>query len=210
LFGHQFTQCWVDMHGIADAYMKGKGIDYFENSRRATYAQQGYAVANPEGWAGYGRDIWGVTACDGPADVTRYFNGRQRRFHGYAGRGMGGPSTYDDGTIAPYAAGSSVVHAPEIALPALAAMYERYGRAIYGRYGFYAFNQSFTFTDVRIQGRLVPGLGWADGDYLGIELGPLLAMIANYRGELVWKSTRLHPAIKRGLQRAGFTGGWLG
>jgi hypothetical protein len=211
LFGHQFTQCWVDMRGIADAYMKGKGIDYFENSRRATYAQQGYAIANPEGWAGYGRDTWGVTACDGPADVTRYFNGKQRQFHGYAGRGMGGASTYDDGTIAPYGAGSSIVFAPEIALPALAAMYERYGRAIYGRYGFYAFNQSFTFTDVQLaHGRLVPGLGWVDGDYLGIELGPLLAMIANYRGELVWKSTRLHPAIKRGLQRAGFTGGWLG
>jgi hypothetical protein len=211
LFGHQFTQCWVDMRGIADAYMKGKGIDYFENSRRATYAQQGYAIANPEGWAGYGRDVWGITACDGPADVTRSFNGKQRRFLGYAGRGMGGPSTYDDGTIAPYAAGSSVVFAPEIALPALAAMYERYGRAIYGRYGFYAFNQSFNFTDVRItQGRLVPGLGWVDGDYLGIELGPLLAMIANYRGELVWTSTRRHPAIKRGLSRAGFTGGWLG
>src|SRR6267378_7051567 len=148
LFGHQFTQCWVDMRGMSDAYMRGKGIDYFENSRRATYAQQGYAIANPEGWAGYGRDVWGITACDGPGDFTRTFNGKQRRFMGYAGRGMGGPATYDDGTIAPYAAGSSVVFAPEIALPALAAMYERYGRAIYGRYGFYAFNQSFNFSDV--------------------------------------------------------------
>ena len=211
LFGHQFTQCWVDMRGIADAYMKGKGIDYFENSRRAAYAQQGYATANPEGWAGYGRDLWGVTACDGPADVSRFFNGKVRQFHGYAGRGMGGPSHYDDGTIAPYGAGSSVAHAPEIALPALASMYERYGRAIYGRYGFFAFNQSFTFSDVPIgNGRLVPGLGWVDTDYLGIELGPLLAMIGNARGELVWKSMRGHPALQRGLRLAGFTGGWLG
>src|SRR5258708_4864944 len=150
LFGHQFTQCWVDMRGMADAYMKGKGIDYFENSRRATYAQQGYAVANPEGWAGYGRDIWGITACDGPADVTRYFNGKQRRFIGYAGRGMGGPSTYDDGTIAPYAAGSSVVFPPEIALPALAALYDRYGRAIYRRSRLYATRQSLHFTALPI------------------------------------------------------------
>jgi hypothetical protein len=124
---------------------------------------------------------------------------------------MGGPSTYDDGTLAPYGAGSSIVFAPEICLPALAAMYERYGRVIYGRYGFYAFNPSFTFADVRIgNGRLAPGLGWVDSDYLGIELGPLLAMIANSRGELVWKTMRGHPAIKRGLLRAGFTGGWLG
>ena len=211
LFGHQFTQCWVDMRGMADAYMKGKGIDYFENSRRATYAQQGYAVANPEGWAGYGRDVWGITACDGPGDFTRTFNGKLRKFIGYSGRGEGGAINYDDGTIAPYGAGSSITFAPEIVLPALAAMYERYGRAIYGRYGFYAFNQSFTFTDVPITaGNLVPGLGWVDGDYLGIELGPLLAMIANHRSEIVWKSMRQHPAIKSGLQRAGFTGGWLG
>src|SRR5437016_11890585 len=155
LFGHQFTQCWVDMRGIADAYMKGKGIDYFENSRRATYAQQGYAIANPEGWAGYGRDIWGITACDGPGDASRAWNGKLRRFHGYAGRGEGGAHTYDDGTIAPYGAGASIAFAPEIVLPALAAMYERYGRAIYGRYGFYAFNQSFSFTDVRTEGRVV-------------------------------------------------------
>ena len=177
---------------------------------RATYAQQGYAIANPEGWAGYGRDTWGITACDGPGDVSRVFNGKLRQFHAYAGRGGGGARTYDDGTVAPYGAGSSIAFAPEIVLPALAAMYERYGRAIYGRYGFYAFNQSFTFTDVRIEGRVVPGLGWVDGDYLGIELGPLLAMIANYRGEIVWKRMQQHPAIRRGLERAGFTGGWLG
>jgi len=211
LFGHQFTQCWFDLRVTADAYMRGKGIDYFENSRRATYAQQGYAVANPEGWAGYGRDVWGITACDGPADVTRPFNGRVRRFISYAGRGMGGASTYDDGTIAPYAAGASAPFAPEIALPALGAMYERYGKAVYGQYGFYAFNRSFTFADVRLAGgKLVPGFGWVDGDYVGIEVGPLLAMIANHRGETVWKSMRLHPAVRLGLQRAGFTGGWLG
>ena len=59
-------------------------------------------------------------------------------------------------------------------------------------------------------GKVVPGFGWVDVDYLGIELGPLLAMIANYRGEIVWKGMRQHPVIRRGLQRAGFTGGWLG
>ena len=207
LFGHQFTQCWVDMRGIADAYMKAKGIDYFENSRRATYAQQGYAIANPDGWAGYSQGIWGVTACDGPGDVERVFGGTTRQFHGYAGRG---PRHYDDGTIAPYGAGASIAFAPEIVLPALVAMYERFGKAIYGRYGFYAFNQSFTFDDVPHAGNVVPGFGWVDVDYLGIELGPLLAMIANYRGEIVWKSMRQHPVVRRGLQRAGFTGGWLG
>src|SRR5258705_5847118 len=36
LFGHEYSHVWIDFRGIQDAYMKGKGIDYFENSRRAT------------------------------------------------------------------------------------------------------------------------------------------------------------------------------
>lgn len=211
LFGHQFTHCWVDFRGLQDRYMRAHGIDYFENSRRATYAQRAYASVNPEGWAGYGRDVWGVTACDGPADIERPFGGRLRRFIGYAGRGMGGAHTYDDGTIAPYGAGSSIAFAPEIVVPALVAMRERLGRHIYAQYGFHSFNQSFTFGDVPItQGRVVPGFGWVDTDYLGIEQGPLVAMLANHRADSVWKTMRGNETIQRGLTRAGFRGGWLG
>ncbi len=211
LFGHQFTHAWVDFRGLQDAYMRGRGLDYFENSRRATYAQQAYAVANPEGWAGYGRDVWGLTACDGPADVTHEFSGKRRRFISYAGRGMGGAHTYDDGTIAPYGAGSSAPFAPEIVRPALTAMHQRHGEHIYGRYGFLAFNQSFSFTDVKLtHGRVVPGFGWVDSDWLGIEVGPLLMMLANHRDGAVWRTMRGQPHLVRGLQRAGFRGGWLG
>jgi hypothetical protein len=208
LFGHQFTHLWVDFRGLQDDYMRGRGIDYFENSRRATQAQRAHAIANPQGFAGYGADVWGVTACDGPADVERPYKGRMQRFSSYAGRGM---ALYDDGTIAPYGAGSSMPFAAEIALPALAAMRERYGREIYGRYGFFAFNPSFTFTDVKLtHGRIAPGLGWVDTDFLGIEVGPLLGMLANHRGDLVWQAMRGDEHFRRGLQRAGFRGGWLG
>ncbi len=210
IFGHQFTHCWVDFRGVKDDYMRRRGFDYFENSRRATYAQQAYAIANPEGWAGYGRDVWGVTACDGPADVVREFGGRQRRFMSYAGRGMGGSYAHDDGTMAPYGAGSSLPFAPEIVLPALAAMRERYGAQIIGRYGYFAFNPSFAYTDVKLtHGRIVPGLGWVDTDFLGIEVGPLLMMLANHRGDHVWRSMRGNAQLRRGMRRAGFAGGWL-
>lgn len=210
LFGHQFTHAWVDFRGLQDDYMraKGGGLDYFENSRRATLAQQAYAIANPQGWAGYGSEQWGITACDGPADITREFNGIRRRFISYAGRGMG---EHDDGTIAPYGAGSSLPFAPEIVAPALARMHQRHGAQIYGKYGFFAFNQSFTFADAKLaHGRVVPGFGWVDSDYLGIEVGPLLLMLANARDEAVWKPLRQADWLKRGLQRAGFRGGWLG
>jgi hypothetical protein len=211
LFVHQFTHCFVDFRGIQDAFMRERGIDYFENSRRATYAQRTYAVVNPEGYRGYGKDVWGITACDGPADVRLRVDGRMRQFNSYAGRGMGGAAHHDDGTIAPYAAGSSMPFAPEIAAPALATMHQRYGREIYGRYGFFAFNRSFTATEQPLKhGRIAAGLGWVDKDWLGIEVGPLLAGLSNHRDEGVWKAMRGNAHLQRGLRRAGFQGGWLG
>ena len=66
-----------------------KGIDYFENSRRAAYAQRAYAIAEPDALARLRREIWGLTACDGPADTVQIFNDEERGFFTYAARGTG-------------------------------------------------------------------------------------------------------------------------
>ncbi|MFN8650798.1 MAG: glucoamylase family protein [Gemmatimonadales bacterium] len=210
LFGHQFTHVWVDFRGIQDPFMRSHGIDYFENSRRATLAQRAYAVDNPMGWAGYGANAWGISASDGPADVTLDYTGKARRFFTYAARGASYTEVRDDGTIAPTAAASSLPFAPEIVLPALVAMREQYGDDLFGQYGFVdAFNPSFQFTGKNTAGKVVTGKGWFDDDYLGLDQGPILAMIANYRSDFVWKYMRKSPYIIRGLRRAGFSGGWL-
>jgi hypothetical protein len=87
-------------------------------------------------------------------------------------------------------------------------MKARYGDDLYSTYGFVdGFNPTFTFTPS--YGRVVPGKGWFDTQYVGIDQGPLLAMVENYRSGLVWKYMRRSPYIRRGLERAGFTGGWL-
>lgn len=209
LFGHQYSHVWVDFRGIRDNYMRGKGIDYFENSRRATLAQRDYAIANPMGWKGYDADVWGLTACDGPGGFKLMIDGRERQFRSYSARG---PYEFDDGTIAPTAALGSIAFAPEIVEPTAHAMHRRYGKAIYGKYGFLdSFNPTLQGTDAPIsKGRMVPDIGWVDNDYLGIDQGPILAMIANWRTGLVWGTMRKSPHIRRGLERAGFTGGWLG
>lgn len=209
-FGHQYSHVWIDFRGIRDEYMKNRGIDYFENSRRATYAQREYAIKNPMKWRDYGEDIWGLTASDGPQLTTQEYMGEQRQFRHYSARGAGLRDAFDDGTIAPTAALGSLPFAPEIVIPAVEAMFERYGEYIFSSYGFLdAFNPSFAYDMPLKTGRLVPGGGWVAGDYIGIDQGPILAMIANYRNEFVWKTMRSNPYIRKGLERAGFTGGWL-
>jgi len=211
LFGHQYSHVWVDFRGIRDRYMRARGIDYFENSRRATLAQQAYARANPRGWQGYGEHVWGLTACDGPGDLLLTIGGEVRELYGYAARGVGlGGGPVDDGTLAPTAMAASLPFAPEIVLPGLREVRRRYGAHIYREYGFAdAFNPSFPDGMPVAAGTVVPGVGWVDADYLGIDQGPILAMIENHRSDLIWRVMRRSAYLRRALARAGFTGGWL-
>jgi len=189
LFGHQFSQAFIDFRGIADKYMKEKGIDYFENSRRATYVQRQYATENPKGWTGYDSLCWGVTASDGPPDK---YNFDGKKFLGYAGRGTSGPeyNYFDDGTIAPYASLSSLPFAPEIVLPTIKSLNKKLGKKLWGKYGYYdAFNLTAK---------------WFDDDFLGIDEGPMLIMIENFRTGLVWNYVMKDPIIQKGLNRLGF------
>ncbi len=210
-FGHQYSHVWIDFRGIRDTYTKNRGIDYFENSRRATYAQRAYAIENPMKWKDYGEDVWGLTASDGPQHTVQDFSGEQRQFRQYSARGAGLFDAFDDGTLAPTAAIASLPFAPEIVIPATEAMFERYGEYLYSSYGFLdSFNPSFSYEGVPLKtGRLVPGGGWVASDYIGIDQGPILAMIANYRNGFVWNVMKKNPYIRAGLERAGFTGGWL-
>jgi hypothetical protein len=210
IFGHHYSHAWIDFRGIRDEWMRAHGIDYFENSRRAALSQQAYAVDNPGEWAGYGAEMWGLSACDGPLDGEVAIDGKRRKFYTYAARGAAASEVRDDGTLTPAAVAGALPFAPEIALPALRAMRARFGENLYGKWGFWdAFNLTLKEPQPVRHGRIVPGVGWFDTDALGIDQGISLVMIENYRSGLVWKTMRRNPHIVRGLRRAGFTGGWL-
>ncbi|MEO6519439.1 MAG: glucoamylase family protein [Pseudoxanthomonas sp.] len=209
-FGHQFTHVWVDFRGIQDDYMREHGMDYFENSRRAALAQRNYAISNPMKWKDYGENVWGMTASDGPQQTLQEYRGEQREFRHYSSRGAGLRENFDDGTIAPTASIASLPFAPEVVIPAAMEMHERYGEYIYSSYGFLdSFNRSFNYDIPLKTGRMVPGEGWVSSDYIGIDQGPILTMIANYRNEFVWNVMKKNAHIRKGLERAGFQGGWL-
>ncbi|HEY5061241.1 MAG TPA: glucoamylase family protein [Gemmatimonadaceae bacterium] len=211
LFGHQYSQIWIDFRGVRDHYMASRGIDYFENSRRATLSQRVYAIANPGAWVGYGPESWGLSASDGPLDSTLTIDRRARVFHTYWARGAASDEIRDDGTLVPAAAGGSIAFAPDIVLPALSAMRARYGAPVFGRYGFVdAFNPTLHASGPPLHhGRIVDGLAWFDTDYLGIDEGPIVTMAENWRTGMIWNLMRRDSAVVRGMCRAGFTGGWL-
>ncbi|HVV72152.1 MAG TPA: glucoamylase family protein [Verrucomicrobiae bacterium] len=175
LFGHQYSHCWIDFRHITDAYMKQRGSNYFENSRRASLAQRAYCVANPSKHAAYDGLVWGLTASDDPS--------------GYSAHGAP-PAQNDNGTIAPTAAGGSLPFTPEYSIPTLRCFYTKYREQLWTAFGFRdAFN---------------PGAKWVDTDELGIDQGPIVLMIENYRTARVWRRFMQNPIVQRGLRRAGF------
>ena len=175
LFTHQYSHCWIDFRDIADAYMRTKGHDYFENSRRATLAQRNYCIANPFGAVGYSANLWGLTAGDGPS--------------GYEARGAP-PTQNDDGTITPTAAISSIVFTPDESIAFIQNMWNNYRPTVWGPYGWKdGFNPSF---------------GWVATDVIGIDQGPILLMIENYLNGKPWQRFMSFAPIQTGLTRADF------
>ena len=201
LFTHQLSHVWIDFRGIQDAYMRSKDSDYFENSRRATYVQQQYAIDNPLEFAGYGKHCWGLTASEGPGPGTIKLAGIEHTFFDYVGRGV--PYGPDDGTIAPWAVAASLPFAPEIVLPTLKYCIHQAELTKLNPYGFKAsFNPTYP-------GNADSPKGWVSPWHFGLNQGPIILMIENYRTGLLWQLMRNCPYIAHGLRRAGFSGGWL-
>lgn len=199
LFIHQFPHIWLDLRGLRDRFMREHDSDYFENSRRAVLIQREYARRNPRGFVGYGENCWGLSASAGPGPDVRVIAGRERRFYDYRARGV--PFGPDDGTLSPWCAAACLPLAPAVVWPAIRnfVQLELAGQQ-------HSIEETFNATYPEHHGSR---LGWVSSARLGLDQGPLVLMIENYRSGLLWKLLRTCPFIQIGLRRADFQGGWL-
>ncbi len=196
LFTHLFSHAWIDYRGIQDDFMQAKQMDYFINTQRAIQIHREYGARNPRGFTGYERDLWGITAGDGPTPPEA--GGGTRTVYGYMARGA--PYGPDDGTLAPWAMLATLPFGREDAL--------RGTRRLLARY-----------PEVCREDRFVSGLNagieskggpWLSEGWYGLDQGLLVLMIENAASGLPWRLMRDCAHLRRGLVRAGFTGGWLG
>ncbi|HOW87295.1 MAG TPA: glucoamylase family protein [Candidatus Omnitrophota bacterium] len=171
LFTYQFSHAYIDFRALND-----QGINYFENSREATLANREYSMSFADQYKSYSENSWGLSASVGP--------GGYKAYGGKPGAGL------HDGTIAPYAALSSIVFTPELSTKAARFFFDNYQANLYGNFGFKdAFNLDKQW--------------WAQ-EYLGIDQGITLLMLENYlNGEVVWKKFMELPAIKKWIELTG-------
>lgn len=178
LFTYQYPHIWFDLCGKTDKF----GINYFQNSVNAVLENRAYCIENPKKHTGYNSKVWGLTACECPLHPAYY--------------GAHGPRQDDDGTIAPTAAGGSIIFTPNKSIEALRYMNNTYGYNLWGRYGFKdAFNLNTDSCNI----------GWFSPTYISIDQGAILAMIENYRSRLIQRLFMQNEYVKDAMQKAGFT-----
>ncbi|MBR2047777.1 MAG: hypothetical protein IKC09_10605 [Oscillospiraceae bacterium] len=173
LFVYQFSHAFIDFRNKRDA----RGIDWFENSVKATQANRKWCINHSHQFKTYHANSWGLTACETP--------------FGYSGAPGTAPSLVDnaainDGTVAPCGVVGSVVFTPEESIEAM----EYYARdpRLWSEYGFLdAYN-----LDVEP--------AWYSERVIGIDKGIGLLMIENLRSGLIWDTMMGHKAIQKGLE----------
>jgi hypothetical protein len=96
----------------------------------------------------------------------------------------------DLGVVAPTAALGCFPYTPEQSLSALRHFATRWGDRVWGDCGFTsAFNE---------------GEAWHSTEWVGIDQGPIVVMIENYRSGLLWNLFMSCPEVATGLHRLGF------
>jgi hypothetical protein len=197
LFTHLFSHAWIDFRGIRDAFMREKNCDYFENTRRAIAIQRAYAEHNAHGFAGYERDLWGISAGDGPVDDGLREHVRDNRYLGYMARGV--PYGPDDGTLSPWAMLATLPFEHDAALAGTRRLLQAFPQVCREN----RFVSGFNPTLMTANGP------WLSEGWYGLDQGLLVMMLENARSDFVWSLLRGSPDVRRGLERAGFSGGWL-
>ena len=177
LFVYQFSHAFIDFRGKKDK----RGIDWYENSVRATKANRQYCIDNPLGIKTYGENAWGMTACETPTGYTGAMGALPC---------VGNKQKFPDGTVPPCGPIGSIVFTPEESIAAMEFFAQN--EKLWGEYGFVdAYN-----LDVEPE--------WYSDMFIGIDKGISLLMIENYRSELIWKLMNKNKYMQKAFELLEF------
>ncbi len=176
LFAYQYTEAWLD----AARYLDPDGVDWFENTRLAAFANRAFCLAHAGEFRSYHEHCWGIGCGDTPwgYDVS------------------GAPPALvplrPNGVVSISNATACLPFIPDLTLDMLAHLRRAHPQT-WGPYGFY---DAFT---------LDAAPPWYSQAVYGINKGCALLMIENYLSGLIWDVYTHSPWIQRALAILGFT-----
>lgn len=174
LFIHQFSHCFFDF----SKYVDKMGFNWFINSKNATLANRQYCIDLK--WSKtYNENSWGLTAFEGK-EGYKVFGSPP---FGYYDKKMG---DIVDGSVAPYAALSSIVFTPNESIAAL--KYFNTMPLLKGKYGL---TDSYNFEGEK---------PYYSSSYLGIDKGPTIVMLANFLDNTIYDCFMSSDICKRAIE----------
>lgn len=165
------------------------------------WAHYSYLGLNPKGLKDQYANYW-ENNVNHTLAIHDYCVANPKGFKGYGENNWGLTASYsvkgyaahnpleDFGVISPTAAISSIPYTPKESMKVIRHLYENLGDKVWGKYGFY---DAFSETD-----------NWYPKRYLGIDQGPMVVMIENYRSGLLWKLFMSNQDVQNGLTKLGF------
>ena len=178
LFTYQYSHAWIDFKNLTDI----NGVNWFENSIKATKANREYCIDNKDKFKTYGENSWGLTSCLSPK--------------GYISPGAEpcdmNLEIENDGTISPCGAIGSIVFTPKESIQTIEYYYNTF-RKLWGKYGF---KDGFNLEGEK---------DWFAREYIGIDKGIGMLMIENYLNETIWKYFMKNEYVIKGLEMLEFT-----
>lgn len=175
LFAYQFSEAWLD----TARYLDADGVDWFENTRRATLANRQYCIDHADEFSTFHANSWGKSAGDGPSGYD------------VAGATPALRLRKANGTVSIYGAISSLPFAPEYVLSMMDYLYREQPQT-WGKYGF------FDAYDLSVEPK------WFSSSVYGIDKGCSMLMIENYLTRLIWDTYTQSPPIQQALDVLGF------
>ncbi|MCH7719463.1 MAG: DUF1501 domain-containing protein, partial [Planctomycetes bacterium] len=191
LFNYFFSHCWIDFRALGPDHpsrfgVNAPSIDWFENSRRAVLTHRQRCIEAAGRFGTLSANRWGLSACVGR--------------DGYIVPGtrpnLSDQDEWGEGTVAPYAAASSIMFTPKESLAAIRAfmdLKDAAGKPLIWRdpeEGGFGFADAFNLDQ-----------GYVSDDYVGIDQGPMLLAIENARTGLIWKLFMEHHVAQRAVKR---------
>lgn len=175
LFTYQYSHAWVDFRGLIDK----NGIDWFNNSVKATLANREYCISMKSKYKTYGENSWGLSACISPVGYKR--DGALPSFPRVRLK--------NDGTIPLSGAVGSIVFAFNESINAIKYYYNN--PKLIGKYGL-------------IDSYNLEKGEWYSNSFTGINKGIGMVMIENYLNGTIWNYFMMDDNVKRGLKLLGF------
>jgi hypothetical protein len=219
LFNYFFANCWVDLRRRGPDRHPTDPRNLWQNDQFAVMANRQFCIdhagTSVDGkhdlYATYGENAWGLTACDNlvppgyptPSEYCAFGalpTEENIRF---------GTKPLQTGTIAVYGAASSINFIPQAAVAALRHDFEipNLWSPLFGFGDAYSLDPHYIVhvydkarnPQIRFAGFL--NGPWINNLTVGVNIGPMLLAIENYRSGMIWKLTAQSPEIAAGLNR---------